>query len=239
MRSYVADCVGANETPGILDTSVAEGYPYSDVEKMGMAWVAIADGDMALAKSVAKGMASRAWERRAELNVEVASISDALDMAIAEYVGPRDLGDADVVATDGTALSMPDEDAPAREGPIVLMDVGDNIGGGSSADSTHILAQVVERGISGFLQTLYDPESVDACVAAGVGGYGDAGCRRQDGRHARIASAGDGHGAVDHGWAVRGVGRVARRLPVLRLGGERAVGYGWWSDVGADIGAGR
>ena len=65
---------------------------------------------------------------------------------------------------------MPDDTEAARaEGPIVLMDVGDNIGGGSSADSTHILEQVVERGISGFLQTLYDPESVQACVDAGVG----------------------------------------------------------------------
>ena len=157
MKSFVADAVAANETPGILDTSVAEGYPYSDVEEMGMSWVAIADGDLDLAKSVAKDMAGKAWERRAELNVEVASISDALDMALAEYVGPRDLNEADVVATDGTALAMPDDADAAREGPIVLMDVGDNIGGGSSADSTHILAQVVERGISGFLQTLYDP----------------------------------------------------------------------------------
>ena len=77
MKSFVADAVAANETPGILDTSVAEGYPYSDVEEMGMSWVAIADGDLDLAKSVAKDMASKAWERRAELNVEVASISDA------------------------------------------------------------------------------------------------------------------------------------------------------------------
>ena len=170
MKSFVADAVAANEIPGILDTSVAEGYPYSDVEEMGMSWVAIADGDLELAKSVAKDMAAKAWERRAELNVEVASISGALDMALAEYVGPRDLNEADVVATDGTALAMPDDADAAREGPIVLMDVGDNIGGGSSADSTHILAQVVERGISGFLQTLYDPESVEACVEAGVGG---------------------------------------------------------------------
>ena len=170
MKSFVADAITANETTGILDTSVAEGYPYSDVEKMGMSWVAIADGDLDLAKSAAKEMAAKAWERREELNVEVASISDALDMALAEYVGPRDLNEADEVATDGTALAMPDDADAAREGPIVLMDVGDNIGGGSSADSTHILAQVVARGISGFLQTLYDPESVEACVAAGVGG---------------------------------------------------------------------
>ena len=136
-------------------------------------------------------------------------------------------------------LSMPDEDAPAREGPIVLMDVGDNIGGGSSADSTHILAQVVERGISGFLQTLYDPESVDACVAAGVGATVtlDVGGKTDDMHGSPVA--GDGHGAVDHGWAVRGVGRFARWVQVLRLGGECTVGYGWWSDVGADVSAGR
>ncbi len=170
MRSFVADCVAANETPGILDTSVAEGYPYADVEEMGMSWVAIADnGDIDLAKSVAKEMASKAWERRAELNVEVASISDALDFAVDNYVAPRDLNEADHVATDGTALSMPDAHGAVRKGPIVLMDVGDNIGGGSSADSTHILAEVVKRGISSFVQTLYDPESVDACVNAGVG----------------------------------------------------------------------
>ena len=46
MKTLVADCVEANERPGILDTSIAEGYPYADVEEMGMAWVAIADGDL-------------------------------------------------------------------------------------------------------------------------------------------------------------------------------------------------
>ena len=169
MKSFVADCIAANEIPGILDTSIAEGYPYSDVEKMGMSWVAIADGDIGLAKSVAKDMATKAWSRRAELNVEIASISDALDTALSEYIGARDLNDADAVSIDGTALAMPQGSDTAREGPIVLMDVGDNIGGGSTADSTHILEQVVERGISGFLQTLYDPEAVESCVTVGVG----------------------------------------------------------------------
>ena len=49
------------------------------------------------------------------------------------------------------------------------MDVGDNIGGGSSADSTHILAVAKTMGIKGYLQTLWDPESVKACVEAGIG----------------------------------------------------------------------
>jgi microcystin degradation protein MlrC len=49
------------------------------------------------------------------------------------------------------------------------MDVGDNIGGGSSADSTYLLAEAKRLGIRSFLQTLYDPEAVIACEAAGVG----------------------------------------------------------------------
>ena len=170
MKSWVQQCVAANETPGILDTSIAEGYPYSDVEEMGMSWVAIADnGDIELAKSVARRMAQQAWDEREALVVDVPTIDEALDMALAEYVGPRGMGDADDVPVDGTALTMPDEASATRTGPIVLMDVGDNIGGGSSADSTHILKRVVERGISGFLQTLYDPDSVNACLDAGVG----------------------------------------------------------------------
>ena len=39
------------------------------------------------------------------------------------------------------------------------MDVGDNIGGGSSADSTHILAEAQRMGVQSFLQSLYDPEA--------------------------------------------------------------------------------
>jgi microcystin degradation protein MlrC len=49
------------------------------------------------------------------------------------------------------------------------MDVGDNIGGGSSADSTVLLAEAKRLGARCYLQTLFDPEAVQACVAAGVG----------------------------------------------------------------------
>jgi microcystin degradation protein MlrC len=175
MKTLVADCVEANERPGILDTSIAEGYPYADVEEMGMAWVAIADGDIDAARDAARWMAARAWEHRAELNQPVPSIREALESAVRRYRGPRPLGDVDAVPDDGTPLSAPATapedggDSAPRPGPIVLMDVGDNIGGGSSADSTHILAEAQRMGITSYLQTLYDPESVTACVAAGVG----------------------------------------------------------------------
>ena len=67
------------------------------------------------------------------------------------------------------------------------MDVGDNIGGGSSADSTVLLAEAQRLGIRSFLQTLYDPEAVGDLR----GGRGRrerlADGRRQDRRPARRA----------------------------------------------------
>ena len=62
MKTLVADCIAANERPGILDTSVAEGYPYADVEQMGMAWIAIADGDLDAARDAARWMAGTGVE---------------------------------------------------------------------------------------------------------------------------------------------------------------------------------
>jgi microcystin degradation protein MlrC len=126
--------------PGMLSASVAEGYPYADVEEMGMAFLAIHDGDPSAARQAARYLADLAWERRVALQGDVPSVTEALQYADA-----------------------------APEGPIVLMDVGDNIGGGSSADSTYLLAEAKRLGIRSFLQTLYDPEAVIACEAAGVG----------------------------------------------------------------------
>lgn len=171
MKSLCEYTIAANDRPGILDTSIAEGYPYADVPEMGMSWVAISDGDLELAKKTAKDMALKGWERRAELNMPIPSVREALEMAVKRYKGPRKLGEADEVPMDGSALtaSLSYDEADVREGPIVIMDVGDNIGGGSSADSTFLLAEARKMGISGFLQTLYDPEAVDACVKSGVG----------------------------------------------------------------------
>jgi microcystin degradation protein MlrC len=140
MRGVMRDREAASKRPGILDASVAEGYPYADVEEMGMSFLAISDGDEAAARDAARWMALRAWKRRARFVGDIPSPTEALKEAVAS---PR--------------------------GPVVLMDVGDNIGGGSSADSTVILAEARRLGVKSFLQSLYDPEAVRACVAAGVG----------------------------------------------------------------------
>ncbi len=145
MKSLVDDSLRTQSESGILSTSLAQGYPYADVTEMGMSFLAIADGDLDLARSRSRRMANLAWKRRAEMNVPVPGVSDALAIATAHYY------------------------ANPFDGPVVLMDVGDNIGGGSSADSTVILREAQRLGVGGFLQTLFDPAAVRRCVAAGVG----------------------------------------------------------------------
>ena len=67
------------------------------------------------------------------------------------------------------------------------MDVGDNIGGGSAADSTVLLALARRLGIRRYLQTLYDPEAVGALSGRRRRGHRHAGGRGQD-RPERTAS---------------------------------------------------
>jgi microcystin degradation protein MlrC len=140
MADLVDDVEEVTTLPGMLHASVAEGYPYADVPEMGMAFLAIHDGNAVEAQRAARWMADRAWARRAEFVGDTPSAEEAVRYC-----------------------------AAAAEWPIVLMDVGDNIGGGSSADSTVILEVAQRLGVPSLLTTLYDPEAVQACVRAGVG----------------------------------------------------------------------
>ncbi|MDG2102012.1 MAG: M81 family metallopeptidase [Dehalococcoidia bacterium] len=153
----------------VLDTSIAEGYPYSDVEKMGMSWITITDNDKKLADTLSKKMSLFGWSKRKDLNESVWPIEDALNHALKNYKGPKLNDDKNTIAKNGTALDDIEKSNHSKFGPIVLMDVGDNIGGGSSADSTHILDQAMKLKINNILQTLYDPESVNKCLTQNIG----------------------------------------------------------------------
>jgi microcystin degradation protein MlrC len=140
MRGLRADCERVAALPGMLSASIAEGYPYADVPEMGMATLAVHDGDPEAARRAARWLAGRAWQRRREMVGDTPGPEEALRYA-----------------------------AGAPRGPIVLMDVGDNVGGGSPADSTILLEAAQRLGVRRYLQSLYDPQAVSACVAAGVG----------------------------------------------------------------------
>jgi microcystin degradation protein MlrC len=141
MSELLAVADAQRKRPGVLSVSVVEGYPYADVPEMGMSFIAVTDNDQALADDVAQQLARAAWDKRVALNQGGTTIDDALRQAGA---------------------------APA--GPVVLFDVGDNVGGGSPGDSTHILHAARALGLRDLLQALCDPQVVAQCQAAGIGG---------------------------------------------------------------------
>jgi len=136
----MADAAEAARRPGLLTTSAVEGYPYADVEEMGMSFLAVADGSADAARETARWMARRAWARREEMTSDLPRPEAAIAHAMR-----------------------------APRGPVVVMDVGDNTGGGSAADSTVLLEHARRHGARGVLQPLYDPRAVAECAAAGAG----------------------------------------------------------------------
>ncbi|MTB15783.1 MAG: hypothetical protein F2927_03295 [Actinobacteria bacterium] len=142
MASILRLAETARAIPGILYVGVVEGYPYSDVEEMGMTFIAITDDNPDLAKAVANEVASLSWQLREELQGGAV----AIDVALKE-------------ASEATAF------------PIVLFDVGDNIGAGTPGDSTFILHAARKLGISEITQALCDPEIVVLCQELGVGSH--------------------------------------------------------------------
>ena len=48
----------------------------------------------------------------------------------------------------------------SEQHPVILVEMGDNIGGGSPGDSTFVLAELQRQGASGFVVVLYDPRGL-------------------------------------------------------------------------------
>lgn len=144
MKSLMDMAFAHAEANGVLSVSVAEGFPYADVAEMGMAFLAMTDDDEALARSIAVELATKAWAMREDFDATGWDIDEALRHADA-----------------------------AETGPVVLLDVGDNVGGGSPGDSTHLLEAAQRLGIRGVFMSLMDAEAVTACMNAGVGAHID------------------------------------------------------------------
>ncbi len=132
------------QDPRILAASVAGGYQYADVEAMGPSVVVATDGDPDLARREAQRLADMLWETRKQLTLKLPDAAQAVRQAI-----------------------------EAEAGPVVLMDLGDNVGGGSAGDSTFLLAELLKQRARGWVVTIFDPEAVQEAVRRTVNGSFD------------------------------------------------------------------
>lgn len=142
MSALLAEAQELSRRPGMLSVSLIEGFPYADVPQMGMSCLAIHDGDPTAAHDAAQRLATSVWEHRGDLQATGMPIDQALDVAERE-----------------------------RSGPVVLLDAGDNIGGGSPGDSTAIVEAAVRRRQRSLVQVLTDPEAARLCIDARVGSH--------------------------------------------------------------------
>ncbi len=129
------------QNPNVLASSVAVGYPYADVHEVGPASVVVTDNNPQLAQQEADRLSDMMWGIHEQLTLDLPDAAQAVQQAI-----------------------------NGEKHPIILVEMGDNIGGGSPGDSTFILSELVKQGASGYVVVVFDPEGVQSCIQAGVGG---------------------------------------------------------------------
>lgn len=141
LRSITAASIELERNPGILAASVACGYQYNDVPYIGPSVIVVTDGDEALAAREAQRLSDMMWEKRGEIRLDLPDAASAVAAAIR-----------------------------ADRFPVALFDVGDNVGGGSAADETALLEELLRQEAKGWVVVLKDPAAVQSAKSSGIGG---------------------------------------------------------------------
>jgi microcystin degradation protein MlrC len=128
------------QDPAVVNVSVFGGYAYADTPFSGVSILVTTAGDESLAGELARELAAIAWSHREAATHKGLPVAEAV----------------------GRALRAP-------AGPVILADVGDNVGGGSPGDGTVLLAGLLAAGAEGAVVTLADPEAVACAWEAGAG----------------------------------------------------------------------
>lgn len=142
MRSILREARALEGKAGLLAANIAGGFAYADVPEMGTSVVIVTDGDAERARCEAERLSRLIWEVRAQFKVDLPDVA--------------------------TAAAQAAQAAQAARTPVVLVDYGDNVGGGAPGDGTVLLQEILAQGLSGAAVVLADPEAVQQCVAAGV-----------------------------------------------------------------------
>lgn len=119
----------------LLSASVLLGFPYADVAEMGSAFILIADPKNIFHSDlflgeVAENLIDYIIPRKEDFNGVKKGIASVFDQVI------------------------------AAEKPVLMLDMGDNVGGGAPGDSTHLLEFLEKQPFSKVFICVYDPAAV-------------------------------------------------------------------------------
>ncbi|TCJ15632.1 M81 family peptidase [Rubrobacter taiwanensis] len=119
------------EYPEVIAVNVFGGFPFADVPQAGVCLSAVTLGDPARARRRLQELAELAVSLRSSAQMEGLSLEEAM----------RRLKEHD-------------------EGPVLLVEPSDNVGGGAPGDNTRVLAALLEHGIQEAGVVINDPETV-------------------------------------------------------------------------------
>jgi len=139
MKALMDEAAEIEKIPGVLKVIVAGGFPYSDVPYAGMSFIVIADNSPQLAEQYAEQLRASAWRQRHKFVAPLYGVKEALAAAYAE-----------------------------PEGPIVLTEASDNVGGGAPADGTFLLQEMLDAPRKSLI-VIRDRELAAAAYEQGVG----------------------------------------------------------------------
>lgn len=141
LKPIVDETRRLEKEPGVMAVSFSGGYQYADVPAMGASVVVVTDNNLELARRLAQRVAGMAWATRDRLKLHLPEAAEAVRQAMT-----------------------------ADRHPVVLVEMGDNIGGGSAGDATILLGELLRQKAPGWVAAVADPSAVAAAVRAGVGG---------------------------------------------------------------------
>ena len=141
MATLIALAREVEQRHGVLNVTIAGGFPPADTSATGFSVLVTTDADRGMARAYALEIAQVAWQRRGEFLGGVTSFEEAAKIL-----------------------------AEPRDAPLVLVDIGDNPWTGGPGDSAELLRFLLDQGVTNAaLAAITDPVAVRHCVSAGPG----------------------------------------------------------------------
>ena len=130
------------ERSGFLAVNVVGGYSFADVHDAGVAFGIITEGDDEAARAALQELAQIAWTMRRD---GIPKEHD-LETVVRDFV-------------------------PTGNGPVLLVEPADNIGGGAPGDCTDVMRALLKYDIARCGVAIADPEAVAAVQSIPIGGH--------------------------------------------------------------------
>jgi microcystin degradation protein MlrC len=140
MKDIMDMAMGAEASGAVLNASVFGGFPHADIPHISCSAVIVCDRRTDEGQVLLDRLLGMAWDRRASFLYEGAPLA-------AQIAHARTLGD----------------------GPIVLVDHGDNTASGGTQDVMSVIEEVMKQGLQDVVAgPIADPASVARILAAGT-----------------------------------------------------------------------